>query len=106
MMTEELNAKQAYPHPADQFYPIPQADAEKLRDFFYSLNRVGLDEQHWYYWFVGFLGAPCSRGQIDQLVIDSAVVAERERCAKIAEKYQGYDENWAVDIAAAIRKGE
>ncbi len=31
---------------------------------------------------------------------------ERERCAKIAEKYLGMDENWSAEIAHEIRKGE
>ncbi len=105
-MIEELNAQKVYPLSQDQFYPIPQADAEKLRDFFFNLRQAGLDEEDWYFWFCGFLGAPCSIGQIDQIAIDSAKYAERERCAKIVEECwfgEGFDRQGLIE---AIRKGE
>ena len=36
--------------------------------------------------------------------VTKAILAERERCAKIAEKYRHYTiENWAGDIADEIR---
>ena len=97
---------QVYPLPDDEFYTIPKDDAVRLLKFLQHLNAVGLDEEGWYNWFVGFMGAPTSIGSIDQLGIAFAVGDERNRCLRIARSCTAKPENVKAEIALRIKRGK
>ncbi len=52
----------------DLFYPIPEEDGKKLLKYFEKKHLAGEDTDGWYFWFVGFMGAPMSINQIDELM--------------------------------------